>query len=320
MKRFEKVASASLLLSVLSAGAAPAAPAAVVPSREAPREVVSLRAYLADVYEGIGSGRFVEGHEREVDALGRAAGLIRSGRLADAAAAVRSSGYRVEEVRDRAAGRTYGVLREAVPCRMCWGTFVIDPGQGRRKVLVEAPHPQSDLHTEQFALEAFQRLGARALLVAGTKRDAGGPVTKCAFSASDMARNDRSAFLAVHRSLLRRGGWVLQYHGFKDKAGYPDVVISDGVERKTQGAAPRPGAHLARLGGELGERGITAGTYTGGGRFKDLAATCNPVGAQTRAAGALFVHLEHKPAIRASAAARAKAVEAAVAAVDGSGG
>ncbi|MGX9890512.1 hypothetical protein [Streptomyces sp. NPDC002276] len=303
------------LVGAMLSGTAVAAP----PQREAPVVVASLRAYLAGVFEGIGSRHFVEGHQEEVEALGKAAGLVRAGRLDDAAAAVRPSGYRVQEVRDRGAGRTYGVLREVVPCRMCWGTFVIDMGQGTRSVLVEAPHPKSDLETETFALEAFQGLRGAALLVAGTKRDANGPVTKCAFSASDMARNDRSAFLAVHRNLMRRGMRALQYHGFIDKAGYPDVVLSDGVKRAVEGAAPKPGARLSRLSRELVARGISAGIYTGGDRFDDLAATCNPVGAQTRAAGGVFVHMEHKPAIRTSSPLRAKAVAAAESALFGGG-
>ncbi|WP_406490595.1 hypothetical protein OHB06_00915 [Streptomyces sp. NBC_01604] len=305
-----------LLMSMLVAGPAVAAPV----QRDAPTVVTSLRVYLADVFKGIGSRRFVEGHQAEVEALGKAAGLVRAGRLTDARAVVRSSGYSVEEVHDLAAGRTYGVLREAVPCRMCWGTFVFDLGQGTRNVLVEAPHPKSDLETETFGLEAFQGLRATALLVAGTKRDANGPVTKCAFSPSDMARNHKSAFMAVHKNLMRRGVWALQYHGFIDKAGYPDVVISDGVKRVTEGAAPKPGTHLTRVSTELGARGITAGIYTGGKRFDDLAATCNPVGTQTRAVGGIFVHLEHKPAIRKSSALRAKVVEAAEAAILGGSG
>jgi len=314
LRNVQRATSVFLLLSALVAGAAPLAPAVSTAPvrRDAPTEVASLHDYLADVFQGIGSRHFVEGYEEEVEALGNAAGLARSGRLADARAAAGSSGYQVEEVHDRAEGRTYAVLREAVPCRMCWGTFVIDLGRGTRNVLVEAPHPKSDLETETFGLEAFQGLRATALLVAGTKRDANGQrKTECAFNPSDMARNHKSAFMAVHKSLMRDGAWVLQYHGFTDKAGYPDVVVSDGVERATEGAAPEPGAHLSRLSTELDERGITAGMYTGGEPFKDLAATCNPVGTQTRAAGGVFVHLEHKPAIRKSPTSRAKAVEAA---------
>ncbi|WP_347674454.1 hypothetical protein [Actinocorallia sp. B10E7] len=266
----------------------------------------SLQDYLEEIMRtlpGRGSERFVEGRGAEVARVGAGVSAARSGRLAWARTVLARVGYRVVRVTDTGTRRDYLVIREPAPCRRCWGTYVLPAGGRSRATVVEVPHPRSDEHTEAFGTEAFQALNASALLIAGTHRAANRS------AASDVAHNGGSAFTAVHRRLTARGTLVLQYHGFgrAGRARYPQVVISDGVDRKGTGA--RPPAHLRRLERNLRARGISAGVFDGT-RWRDLGATRNVQGAHTRAQGGRFVHMEHAPEIRRSEAERTRAIRA----------
>lgn len=273
----------------------------VAPSSAQVRQ--GLADFVADVVStlpGKGSHAFVAGRPDDVRIAAQAAADARAGKVDKARKALAPLRYDVVDLAD-SDGRSYLALRERVPCELCWGTYVINRSPSARNVLVEIPHPIHDEHTPVFGVEAFQKLNAAWFLMAGTHRYANGvPKDKCAGVNSDMARNDRSLFMAIHR-LGGADSWALQYHGFEYVAGFPDVVISNGTKK--------PPKHLANLRRELDERGITAGVFDGT-QWTDLGATCNVQGKHTNQIKGRFVHMEHTIGVRADRGKRSAAINA----------
>ncbi len=118
-----------------------------------------------------------------------------------------------------------------------WGTYVARAGAGFARVIVEAPHPLFDTHTEREAADLFVHVRASALLVAGSHRCANttaspcsGTTTACgasaAFRVSDAAHSRALPFDAVHDALSRAStAPFLQLHG--NAATCPSALVSD---------------------------------------------------------------------------------------------
>ncbi|RZS43419.1 hypothetical protein EV193_102398 [Herbihabitans rhizosphaerae] len=292
MSATARAVAAAMALAAMIVFAPAKAPAAPAPS---------LAEHVAEVVRtlpGRDSDAFVDGPPNEVDTAASAIAAARAGDIAGARAMLAPLAYEVHEL------ETYLVIQERTPCQRCWGTYVINRSSSAKNVFVEIPHPLHDQNTPEFGVEAFQRTGASLLLLAGTHRYANGePSDACRGVESDMARNDHSLFMAVHR-IAGQGTVALQYHGFADRDGYPDVVLSNGNDT--------PPAELHRLRTEFTDRGIDAGVFDGD-QWADLGATCNPQGKHSRATGGQFVHQEFRPAIRMDAGKRSEAVAAVLA-------
>lgn len=299
-RRFRIVTLALLVTSMIAVKPSVAAPSAQASSRS----LAELIEQTVDTMPGEGSDAFVDGQAAEVEQAARAIELIRGGAVDPARAILDSLDYDLVET-TRSPGQGYWVALEHTPCVRCWGTYVINTSDTARNTFVEVPHPLHDLHTAELGVEAFERTNAALLSMAGTHRFANGnPVDSCRGIESDMARNRHSLFMAVHR-LAGEGTWALQYHGFADRDGYPDAVLSDGSES--------PPDHLNSLRSELTDRGISAGVFDGT-KWTDLGATCNPQGEYSRASSGRFVHLEFRPDVRSDTDTRAETVDAVLAA------
>ena len=162
--------------------------------------------------------------------------------------------------------------------RQGWGTIVVaDEGI---PVVVEVPHPVADNGTETIGLSLFRGVDARALLIAGTHRDANIDNT------ADPAHNPLSAFHAVHSALVDSGVVVVQPHGFSTQR-HPrltaDVVVSS--------AQTNPTALATSITQQLAAAGIDACTYSTE-RCTELGGTSNEQALQTIIAGSEFIHLE----------------------------
>jgi hypothetical protein len=132
--------------------------------------------------------------------------------------------------------------------RHAWGLYVIATRTRTPVLAVEVPHPcrstercnkvGGDRRTHTMAVTAFERAGAKYLLVAGTDRGAtavGCPDPPCS---ADVAHERASMFEAVHEAALvpklslPPAARVLQPHGFvttKHPASCQEVVVSAGI-------------------------------------------------------------------------------------------
>lgn len=133
-----------------------------------------------------------------------------------------SLGVTVGHIHDAPSQRDCVVASAEVDTDRTWGMIVLDPGSGTPDVLIEVPHPRSDLHTEQIGLALFRAVPGSALLIAGAHRRAAG-------GKADVAHQSDSLFAAVADELGQRGSYPVQLHGFADKSmPEADVVISTG--------------------------------------------------------------------------------------------
>lgn len=217
--RRQRVAvAAATIVGVLTAAASVAL---VSRERPAPRLRTGLDAVVLEFVEDMpgANAPFYRGASRpERRALARAWRLLDADPSA-AQRAVDPFGYDVVAVED-SAGRALAVLRGP-------GGLFVRASEGEA-LLVEAPHPKADLGTERLATEVFVRSRARALLVAGAHRRAGGS------GVAEVTRRTDSAFHEVHKRAVDEVDVVVQIHGFADStAPGLDAVVS-------RGAAPTP--------------------------------------------------------------------------------
>lgn len=122
---------------------------------------------------------------------------------------------------DEETGRPFGLLADPGDER-AWGWYLVDRS-ARAELVVEVPHPNSDLRTEEIGLALYRAVPGSILMVAGTHRRAGD-------DAGDVAHRTDSMFHAVARDLAGRGLPQIQLHGFHDdNLPDTDVVISPGA-------------------------------------------------------------------------------------------
>lgn len=138
--------------------------------------------------------------------------------------------------------RLFYILQRAAGGENYWGVYVFNPSSCQQ-LLLEAPHPMADLHTEDEALYVFNQMDATALFVAGTHRcnvmatsSCSGTTTVCtgsseAFRLSDVAHNSASAFHLATRALVEEypKAIVIQLHGFSKGTGDPSLIMSNGT-------------------------------------------------------------------------------------------
>ncbi len=125
-------------------------------------------------------------------------------------------------------------------------------------LVVEIPHPVTDLNTLAQGVTVFRRTRARALVVSGTHRCADRRVSGCPgfsgvcsrrrkgrepYRLSDMAHTPESTFHAAHEVLAEIQDEVVfvSLHGMNQ----PGVVVSDGTDLEVGEEAPA--ARVARI-------------------------------------------------------------------------
>jgi hypothetical protein len=139
-------------------------------------------------------------------------------RAADEAGAL---GFSVRTGVDSATGRAFGLAVNAADER-AWGWYLVDLSVPARLV-VEVPHPNFDLRTEEIGLALYRAVPGSVLLVAGTHR-------RVADGAGDVAHRADSMFQAVATDLAADGLPQTQLHGFHDdNLPDTDVVVSPGA-------------------------------------------------------------------------------------------
>jgi hypothetical protein len=168
----------------------------------------------------------------ERDRAVAAADLLASGDTTAAVEAFAPLEMSVSTGTDSATGRRYAMAASRFDTDRSWGILAVDLPQEPPHVLVEVPHPGSDLHTERLGLALFRALPGAALLIAGAHRRAGD-------GAADVAHEPDSLFHALATHLADRGATQVQLHGFHDDSlADHDIVVSAGAGTSTQLTEP----------------------------------------------------------------------------------
>ena len=213
-----------------------------------------------------------------------------SRRAADEAGAL---GYTVRTGVDSATGRAFGLAVNPEDER-AWGWYLVDLSTPVRLV-VEVPHPNFDLHTEEIGLALYRAVPGSVLAVSGTHR-------KVANGAGDVAHRTDSMFHAVARDLAEQGVPQVQLHGFHDdNQPDTDVVVSPG--------AGDAGDHVRRVADRIDDEDLRVcrSWRQDCGR---LEGTSNEQGRDAAERGTVFVHLEISRSVRDDRAAWSKLVHA----------
>jgi hypothetical protein len=190
-------------------------------------------------------------------------------------------GYTVRTGVDRETGRPFGLAVNPAGER-AWGWYLVDLSAPVRLV-IEVPHPNSDLHTEKLGMALYQAVPGSILAVAGTHRRVGD-------DAGDVAHRRDSMFHAVVSDLAGRGLPQVQLHGFHDdNLPDTDVVVSPG--------AGDAGDSVRRVADRIadGDFRVCRSWRQDCGR---LAGTTNEQGRDAAERGTLFVHVEISRSVR----------------------
>jgi hypothetical protein len=164
----------------------------------------------------------------------------------------------------------------------------------RPRLVIEVPHPNFDLHTEQVGIDLYRRLPGSAGLVAGAHRKAGD-------NTADVAHNADSLFNAVAMELAKQGLPQVQLHGFDDRSlPDTDVVVSSG-------ATPHTSAHEG-IADRLSDRGLAV-CRVWEQPCGNLEGKRNVQGAATDGLGGVFAHIECDSEVRSRPELRARLVD-----------
>jgi len=151
-----------------------------------------------------------------------------------------------------------------------WGLYAIDRS-APPSLVVEVPHPSSDLRTDRIGLALFRQVPGAVLVVTGAHR-----------RREDPAHDTRTVFHVVTTLLARRGLPQVQLHGFNDRTmPAADVVLSAGAGEA--GDAARRAADRLEAAGFRARRAWAE-------PCRGLAGTTNVQG--QAAAGTPFLHVE----------------------------
>lgn len=181
---------------------------------------------------------------------------------------------------------TVYVIRERIPIKRGWGTYIWRSESADRNVHIQVPHPIFDNNTPVVGIRGFLANNMQYFSMAGTHRYANGEAD--ANPPSDMARNSNSIFQMAHRRWS--DAQALQLHGFNDSnpiyENYPEIIISNGTVN------PQPILYLMR--DRFLNRSYTADVYDTQTRsqLSLLGATQNPQGQWSASNDHVFIHVE----------------------------
>ena len=197
----------------------------------------------------------------------------------------------------REVGPRYWLLAEAPEQRRGAGALLLRTGEARA-IAVEAPHTFYDAGTLPIALELFQRLTARALLINTVHRAAGVPdeekvgVIQQGRAPADVAHIERSLFAEAHALLAQdaKDMLVVQLHGYSDERSPGVAAVVSAAHSPFAGASALADNLSASLGG------VPVAAYPRDTR--DLGGTHNRQAQHSRAASRPFLHIELSAALR----------------------
>jgi hypothetical protein len=203
-------------------------------------------------------------------------------------------GFSVQDGVDEKTGRPYTLVMNEPDSERAWGLYLIDRS-APVSLVVEVPHPASDLRTELFGLEYFRQAPGAVMLMAGAHRRAGE-------NRGDVAHEEDSMFHVFAASLARRGLPQVQLHGFDDQSmPGKDFVLSPGATVAGE-PAKRAADNLTTAGF------VVCRVWTE--PCKELEGTTNVQGKAAVAEGTMFLHVEMSRTVRNDDQRRAVVIKA----------
>ncbi|MBB5895846.1 hypothetical protein [Kutzneria kofuensis] len=212
-------------------------------------------------------------------------------------------GFTVTEGRDATTDRRFVMAATEPGDERGWGMYIADYGATPKQV-IEVPHPNFDLDTEQIGVQLYRALPGSAVLVAGAHR-------RAANGLADVAHNANSLFNQVATALARKGLPQVQLHGFDDKSLPGTGVVVSG------GSTPHTQLHV-----QIADRIEADGTVVCRAWQQscgNLEGTTNVQGQAADSMGTVFAHIESDGSIRSDPVLRARLVAALAAALSSSG-
>jgi len=206
-------------------------------------------------------------------------------------------GCELARLTNKKKGTVYYILREAAGRNRGWGLYIFRAGNGSSDLVIEAPHPVYDLHTDNIAILAFEKSKARAFLLAGSHRNANPD------GSADVSHSPKSIFQLVHEVVTDRSTIVINIHGFSltNQPGYPQIVLSSGDGKETL-----PVIEISSI---LETENFTIGVVNGE-NLKELEAANDIQGKYTNSIGAGFIHMELESSLRKSPSQYKKVIAA----------
>lgn len=276
--------------------------ASVVRGVGAISETGILTDVVAEVYlnrtNATGDGTYDVPTTGQAATMAGAFGKIMSGDFDGAATDVNPLGYDVVLFTDTATSRQHAFMRERTTAARYWGFYVWSRDAGRTELVVEAPHPKADLNTHTEAGALFNKDNAKALLIATTHRNSLATTDVDGDRVSDVANAaPPNVYTSVHATVAVAGSTVVQLHGYADATDTNfDIIVSEGQSS--------PSARTQAIAQDLRDVvGVRVGVYNGVVGTA-LGATGNEQGAQSRAAGVYWLHVEQNSTVRSSATTR----------------
>ncbi|MBV9843905.1 MAG: hypothetical protein JOZ47_02365 [Kutzneria sp.] len=245
------------------------------------------RGDLAETVREFASGLHADARYRAPDTAERQTmtegiQLLEHGDRDRAADTLRPLGFSVTVGTDPATGRKFGLAVNEPHSERGWGLYLVDLSKPIRVVL-EVPHPNFDMHTEEIGLALFRAVPGAILAVSGTHRLVMG-------GAGDVAHRTDSMFHAVVTAFAEHGLPQVQLHGF-DNMSLPnsDAVVSPGAT---------DAARLVRaVASQLDSAGLRVCRAWQSDCGK-LEGTINKQGEAAARLGAVFVHVELNGSVR----------------------
>ncbi|UTW44968.1 hypothetical protein KFE80_11355 [bacterium SCSIO 12696] len=203
------------------APAPPPSPPSPPPAPTPPVQMGSLEAELVAIEYGTANDNQWQRPSSQIrSTLASVIDEIINQRIDDAHTEALTIGYEVVVFTDTdvTPNRVHHILREVqqVPASASTGggTYVFD--NNGRDLVIESPHPLSDINTELQGIELYLATGAKALLLSGTRRDSSTSVGTCqaGFADSDASHNIEHLFQVSHEALDSGDTLFLQLHGF----------------------------------------------------------------------------------------------------------
>ena len=200
------------------------------------------------------------------------------------------------------------LLHEAAGARRGGGAYVIALRPRARHLFVQAPHTLFEAGTLALACALFASSGAAGLFVDTAHRYRAAAPDAEGEHPADAAHNAASLFQAATEGLLEASpaATVLQLHGFSEREGDTNVIVSAGTSARGDARVARVASALAALLGP-GVRRYPDDTA-------DLGATSNVQGIAVRHARGQFLHVEIDATLRrtllADASLRARVLDA----------
>lgn len=182
---------------------------------------------IVDEMPGSNTGNFIVPADSDLEEWGRILSLYRLYAFDSCQILLAKYDYVLSHLKDELTGDNYDMFSEKNPIQRGWGTFVINRNF-RKRLFVHVNHPLDDGNAPVIGTEFFRRMHGRALLIAGTSKNANEDPAE-----SDVARSPRTVFQRWHEMLSDPSYVSISVHGFtSSKFDEPirstDVVISNG--------------------------------------------------------------------------------------------